>query len=307
MQIPYRYYKSEIFTEYLVLKGFSVKTQNSYQNTIHRFALWSEEQNIELSNITYNDILAYVGHCKTLGNKQRTVQTNIGSIKHYYNFLIQEDNLSANPCTNVAIKGIKRKTLYETFSVQELEELYKAHNSQVPTTGFGSHLTLKRNKVMLGLMIYQGLRSEELGRLTLNDIKLSEGKVFIAGGRRTAEREMSLEAHQLYDVMDYLNETRKMILALTGKSTHALFLSLGVGDKFHNMMGKLFKQLKKLNPKIKEVKQIRASVITSWLKVHNIRKVQHLAGHRYVSSTEAYQANNMDDLKQDIKQYHPFN
>ncbi len=70
-------------------------------------------------------------------------------------------------------------------------------------------------------------------------------------------------------------------------------------------MDKLLKQLKKQNSKIKDGKQLRASVITNWLKVHNIRKAQHLAGHRFVSSTEAYQANNMDDLKEDVNKYHP--
>jgi hypothetical protein len=79
-----------------------------------------------------------------------------------------------------------------------------------------------------------------------------------------------------YDLMDYIGETRKMILALTGKNTDALFLSLGSGDKFHNIMDKRLKQLKKQNSKIKNVKQLRATVITNCLKVHNIRKVQHL-------------------------------
>jgi site-specific recombinase XerD len=283
------YYKDEIFAEYLILKGFSKQTQESIKNTIKRFANWSEEQNIELQNITYNDVVAYVNYC----------------IKHYYNFLINEDEAQENPCSNVDIKGIKRKILYETFTPEELENIYKIYNNQTPSTGIGSNLTLKRNKIILGFIIYQGIRTEELARLTVNDIKLREGKMFIAGARRSNEREMTLEAHQLYDLMDYINEIRKMILAVTGKNTDALFLSLGSGDKFHNLMDKMLKQLKKQNSRIKDIKQLRASVITNWLKVHNIRKVQHLAGHRFVSSTEAYQANNMDDLKEDVNKYHP--
>jgi hypothetical protein len=30
-----------------------------------------------------------------------------------------------------------------------------------------------------------------------------------------------------------------------------------------------------------------------------------MAGHRYVSNTEAYQINNIEELKEDIKKYHP--
>jgi integrase/recombinase XerD len=56
----------------------------------------------------------------------------------------------------------------------------------------------------------------------------------------------------------------------------------------------------------KSIDQIRASVIVHWLKLYNLRKVQVMAGHRYISSTENYKANNLDDLKEDIKNYHPF-
>jgi site-specific recombinase XerD len=298
-------YKEEIFEEYLILKGFSKQTQQSVKKTVLRFASWSENENIELQNISYNDVVAYVNHCKKQGNKQRTLQVNVNGIKHYYNFLLNEHDVEDNPCTNVGIKGIKRKFLYETFSPEELENIYRSFGTKATFTGVGSNLTSKRNKILLGLIIYQGLRSEELGRLKVEDVKLREGKIYVASGRRTNERTMTLEAHQLFDLMDYINETRKMILSLTGKKTDHLFTSIGTSDNFHNIMDKIARQLKKENPKIREVKQLRASVICNWLKIYNVRKVQHLAGHRYVSSTENYQVNNMDDLKEDVNRYHP--
>lgn len=298
-------YKVEIFAEYLILKGFSNKTRETITKTLNRFASWCEGQNIEMQNISYNDVVAYVNYCKEQGNKQRTLQITVNCIKHYYNFLINGNEVTENPCSNVDIKGVKRKILYETFTTQELESIYKTFQSRCPSKAVGSDLTSKRNKIILGLIVYQGIRTEELARLTIADVKVREGKIFIASGRRTNERLMILEAHQLYDLMDYINETRKMILTLTGKNTDVLFLSVGRGNTFHNIISKLLEQLKKQSSKIKDVKQLRASVITNWLKVHNIRKSQHLAGHRYVSSTEAYQANNMDDLKEDINKYHP--
>jgi len=121
----------------------------------------------------------------------------------------------------------------------------------------------------------------------------------------TNEKAMMYCVHNVYDIMDYIGKVRKMILAMTGKNTDALFLSLGSGDKFHHIMDKMLKQRKKQNSKINNFKQLRVSVITNRLKVHNIRKVQQLAGHRFVSSIEAYKANNIDDLKEDANTYHP--
>ena len=72
-------------------------------------------------------------------------------------------------------------------------------------------------------------------------------------------------------------------------------------------MQKLMKELHKQNKQVESVKQIRASVITGWLKNYNLREVQYFAGHRYVSSTESYLINDLEDLKEDINRYHPIN
>lgn len=297
--------QAEIFEEYLTLKGYSRATRQTFMRTVERFATWSETENLELHNITYNDITAYVSRCKEQGNGQKTLQVTVNGIKHYCNFLLSRGEIAENPCSNVDIKGVKRKTLYETFTPEELESIYKTFASSHRPDGTGSNLTHRRNKIILSLIVYQGLRTEELARLTPADVKMREGKIFIAGGRKSNAREMTLEAHQLYDLMDYINETRKELLTLTGKTTDALFVSFGSGEGFHNMFTKLLKQLLKQNPKIRNIRQLRASVIGNWLKVHGLRKVQHLAGHRYVSSTEAYRVNNMEGLIEDVNNYHP--
>jgi integrase/recombinase XerD len=295
----------EIFTEYLTIKGYSSSSRQSIINTVKRFVLWSEEQGIELHLITYADVLAYVSYCRKQGNKQRTIQVTISCLNHYYTFLISRKEITENPCSNVTIKGIKRQLLHDIFTPDELDSIYKTFVASAPAKGIGSQLTHKRNKIIAGLLIYQGLRTEEVARLKVTDINMREGNIFIAGGRRTNEREMLLQAHQLYDVMDYINETRKLLVTVTGKNTDALFVSLGSSDRAGNAIDKMVASLKKQNAKIKDAKHLRASVISNWLKVYNIRKVQYMAGHRYVSSTEAYQVNNMDGLKEDVNRYHP--
>ena len=67
----------------------------------------------------------------------------------------------------------------------------------------------------------------------------------------------------------------------------------------------MFRKLKQLNKKAINAKQLRSSVITHRLRHNNLRQVQYLAGHKYVSSTERYQLNNIDDLKNAIQEHHP--
>ena len=51
--------------------------------------------------------------------------------------------------------------------------------------------------------------------------------------------------------------------------------------------------------------KIRESVIVFWLKSKDIRTVQYMAGHKYVSSTERYQELDLEHLKEQIEQFHP--
>lgn len=67
----------------------------------------------------------------------------------------------------------------------------------------------------------------------------------------------------------------------------------------------LFKKLRRINHNVKDTKQIRASVITYWLQHHNIREVQYMAGHRYISSTERYVQDDLESLQEVIETLHP--
>jgi integrase/recombinase XerD len=46
-------------------------------------------------------------------------------------------------------------------------------------------------------------------------------------------------------------------------------------------------------------------VISYWIAVYGLRKAQYLAGHRFISSTEEYQQQDLDELQGDIDKFHP--
>ena len=105
--------------------------------------------------------------------------------------------------------------------------------------------------------------------------------------RRTAARNMTLESFHVYEIMDYLHEVKKQFLG-EGVVTDRLFVQCDSGRNFYDITHMLLKQVRQINGRIKNLDQIRTSVITRWLKEHDLRKVRCLAGHRYVSSIEGY-------------------
>jgi integrase/recombinase XerD len=302
----------EKFKEYFIIKGYTTKSVQSISKNISYFINWIKEENIEIEEVKYNDVVAYINYKKKTGNKPRTLQLITNALNHFFNFLISEHQFNENPVSNVKIQGIKRKVLQEILTPQELETIYRSYNTEnkihthnkIPPQK-NNELAKKRNKVILGLLVYQGLKTEELTKLQLQDLQLREGKIILHRSKKTEGRTLKLESHQVFDLYDYVNDTRKQILQATGKTTTQLFISIGTSLNLANSIQKLLKNLQQTNPKLKDIKQLRISVITNWLKVHNLRKTQYMAGHKYVSSTEAYQVNNIDELHENITKYHP--
>lgn len=298
------------FTKYLLQKNYSNTTIENFLADVRKFKTWMAKENIEIENVSYNDITSYL---QSFGNiEQHTKGCYLRGVKKYFNFLIQKEERQDNPAEFIQLKGLKRKTLYDILNRQELDKLY--HSYTLPDEESKDKnqnwfrakvLAQKRNKVILGLMLYQGLDSRDLKLLVLQDIKLKEGKIFIPGTRKSNERELKLEALQIMDVMEYLLTTRKELLQLTGKQSEHLFISIGTSERVANIMSYLVKRLSQLNKKVTSVKQLKASVIVHWLKLYNLRQVQYMAGHRYVSSTESFLVNEMEGMIEDIEKYHP--
>ncbi len=300
---------------YLLKKGYSTNTAKGYVNESVRFDHWAEKENVPKESVNYGDVLHYI-EIKKKTTKQSTISKVVNSLKHYFDYLQEEGILEENPTTQISIKGVKRKTLYQVLKPKELEELY--HTFEIPTQTEKnknqnwfktSQHTAKRNKVMLGLMIWQGLNAMELFRLSEKDIKLHEGKVYIQGSRRSNERTLKLESVQMMDLMSYIHTTRKELLNQTSKeqeeTNQPLFISAGKSQRISNVMHKFMEKLKSQNINVENAKQIRTSVITGWLKHNNLREVQYRAGHKYVSSTESYLINDLEDLSDEISKHHP--
>ncbi|WP_315814208.1 hypothetical protein [Paraflavitalea speifideaquila] len=65
-------------------------------------------------------------------------------------------------------------------------------------------------------------------------------------------------------------------------------------------------EIQGLNPIVTNTLHIRGYVILNWLKIQPKRQVQYMAGHKYISSTGKYAAQEVEDLKDALAKHHPF-
>lgn len=270
------------FTIYLQQRKYSPATIKTYEKYLDYFMQWLTRENLDAALLNYNELLDYIQYVQDKGKSKGAVTMQISVVRHYFNYLIQENKRSYNPTAGVFIKGRVRKLPSGLLSTEELELLYHQYYLQLHVEEY--------KKIMLGLLIFQGLTVGELLRIRAKDIKLLEGKIFIKGTGRSNERLLALHVHQLLLLKQYLNKN---------KFTDYLF------SDFSKRIQYMFGQLHGLNPKVINAKQIRSSVITEWLRHNNLRQVQYMAGHKYVSSTERYQLGHLDDLTNALQQHHP--
>ena len=281
------------FTEYLQQKKYSPVTVDRYSIYIKRFLTWLADEELLAEAFTYSDLLEFMRYCQNNGVTKRTVHNILCIVRHYCNYLIVEQKRNDNPAAGVFIKGLVRKLPTNLLSMEEMEELYKQYSVQLNVDA--------SKKIMFGLMVYQGLNVGEVMRLQSHHIKIKDGKIFIKGTKRTNERLLDLKALQITALQNYLNANKFKEGAIFIEPIKKEVSERNINNRIQYM----FNQLKQLNPKVINAKQIRSSVITEWLRKNNLRQVQYMAGHKYVSSTERYQTNNLDDLQNELQQHHP--
>ena len=314
------------FKQYLQAKDLSKATIQHYTSLATAYITWCDMQNIEVENSTSTEVTSYLKHLQNKGQQNKTRNFALNIIKHFFDWQIQTERRTDNPAKHIKIRGTKHKILYPIFTKQELESLY--HSYEIPADDHKKancnwfayyKLSKQRNKAILSLMVYQGLCTDEVNRLTVKDINLREGSIFIAGSRKSNERTLELKPHQIMELMEYAMQARQELSKLqapspSGRAGEGLLYFLptpSAGKKTIsdndgiNIWKRLSEDIRAKNGKFINFKQVRTSVITHWLKQHNLRQVQYMAGHRYISSTESYLANQMEDLQADIEQFHP--
>lgn len=302
--------KETAFRLYLRKRGHSTSTISTYVARVKRFLKWLAASKTEDINTEYRHLIKYVKSLKEKGYQQGSIQMEMSAISHYFNSLKHQGIVQFNPVANLVIKNTKQQSMYSLLSNEQLDSIYKSYRTErCYTTGVppqhAAVLARQRNKVIVGLLVFQGLSAADLKEVEIIHVKLQEGMIEIPATRKSASRSLQLQANQIMDIMLYVSDTRQALLKLTGKATQQLFVSTGKGNDINNSIASLTANLKVSHPQLIGLAQIRASVIVAWLQHYNLRKVQYMAGHKHISSTEAYKRYVTDKLADDIGRYHP--
>ena len=315
------------FVDHLESLELSRGTIGLYQRYQMEFLVFLDQDNTDIDQATGKEVSAYLRRLQQRGLTALTRGIHLLVIRHFFAWRVSVGAREDNPAEHLKMRGVERHKLHTVLSVQELETLHANYATDVVAPseeGSGgkgcrtrakwaeaSTMIRERNKAMLGLMVHQGLTTTELAALKVADLRLKEGLIDVQAGKFSKARTMELKAAQIMGLMEYATRVRSALLKYHRQGEQVLFLNAPSAGR-HEAKGdsrqawkRISEELRKQNPRFENVHQVRASVITHWLGKHNLRQVQYMAGHRFISSTERYQVGQIADLQSDIDRFHP--
>jgi len=291
-------YQSELVSYLQEIKKNRKSTISDKKIHLRRFLEWLEQEDLEVEECKYADLLSYVKSLKIRELKTNNINNHLHLVKQFYESQIRLEKLAYNPAVNLKLRGEIERLPHDLLTEKELQNIY--------TIQVNKTLAEKRDKVILGIFINQGLMRREIERLETTDIDLEKGVIRIRENVKLNERVLPLVTYQIMSLHHYLNHTRLELLKESeGEKGQTLFFNQTENPTIKDHLRRFLRKLRKSNPQLKDFRQIRSSVISKWVKEKNVREAQYYAGFKSVNSIERYKKVDLRDLKMSLAKHHP--
>ncbi|WP_144466250.1 tyrosine-type recombinase/integrase [Bacillus nitratireducens] len=290
------------YRNYLIDKG---KSQNTVLSYINDLQIFFQEMGVNPdSYVISNDIKKWIRNM--LNPKEgkalsvSTINRRLNTLRSYFSWAERKKYIKVNPMTD--IKGLKmadeehEKIMWLTE--KEFEDLLeRMRKHPVKTRGVNPEEKYRRDRAIIYILTYAGLRVEELSNLKITDIDLDLKKIRVIG-KGTKVRTIPMSNFLYNEVLEWLQFRSKISKEkeIVTQSPYAFYSQRS--EKFsirgiQAMIENYSTSGKKLTPHM-----FRHTFCKWMLKATNndIEKVRRLAGHSHISTTTRYLKNSYEEL-----------
>lgn len=190
------------FSNWLFAEGKAVKTIESYVNDVKGFQFYLQEKLKDMTDLSRFSFVRYKEHLMKEGYAVSTINKKINSLKVYNDFLRTKGAVTES---FIQLKRDRIKIAagsedsVDALSEEQVEKLlfYVENRNKVST----------RNKLIVYLLLYTGVRVSELVGIKIADIDFLTSQLIVIGkgGKR---REIGLRQDVLHLVKQYMKEER---------------------------------------------------------------------------------------------------
>ena len=273
-------------------KNASPHTIKNYGSDLREFNRFvGKKSPAEIDYLMARRFLAYLREKNAL---KSTISRKLACLKSFFKYLTRERVLESNPASGIATPKRERR-LPAVLDVSEVEQLIEAIT--------GDSWEIKRDRAILEVLYGSGIRAGELVGLDVEDIDLLSGMVKVRG-KGKKERMVPIGSCAVEAVKSYLDVlpsgsdgrsgplfVNRRGLRLTDRSVRRIIVQCG----------KKAALKKEISPHT-----LRHTFATHLLdRGADLRSVQELLGHVYLSTTQIYTHVSASRLREAYVHAHP--
>lgn len=286
------------FMQYLIVVGYTNRTQKMLRSYANEFLHWLEENGIKkLQDIEPHHIKEHYRYLNERPNKRSSgglssssLSHHIYSIRLFLSYHQHRGTIEENPISslNFPTPQISPRAI---ITKQEIKELYDACKNS-------------REQAVLGLFYGCGLRRGEAEALNIKDIKFKEKLLYIREGKGRKRRVIPMTKQVVRDLKKYYHHERhNYIRTITQDNQYAFMLNKRgnrmKGERYYRLLKEIIQATEdqELIDKNISLHHLRHSIATHLLDNGvPVEQVRDFLGHEHLETTQIYTRVGNDQL-----------
>ena len=291
-----------LFMDYLKNElAYSNQTLRVYGSCLEHWRLFlsAETPDFDPTDVTVNDIRAWVADMSRQGLTADTIKNRLSAVRSFYKFLIKRHGAKANPAANVRINR-RSKSLPKFIDAGEIADVLDSmDNDAVDMNDFEA----VRNDLIVNMLYQTGMRASELVGLTDERVDMTRNELRVLG-KRNKERVIPFGLH-LHECIEYYMAIRPS----NSDSPKAPFFVDDDGSPLN--YSKVYRIVRQsLDGRVSSPKRsphvLRHTFATDMLNGGaDLTSVQKLLGHNSLATTQIYTHVSVGELYENYNRAHP--
>ncbi|MER3429339.1 MAG: tyrosine recombinase XerC [Pyrinomonas sp.] len=255
---------------------------------------------VDVRQIDHLTIREWLAQLHAEKKKKSSIARKLAALRTFFQFLIREGVLEANPAKLVSTPRLEKK-LPHCLSVEDVIRFIETPDI---STDLG-----KRDRAILEILYGTGMRVSELVRLNVQDVDFRQRTVRITGKRRK-QRIVPFGEPALHALLQYMTVRDNFLrnAPLAQRDERALFLNYQGTRITTRSVGRMVDKYIELCAGIHNISphSLRHTFATHLLdNGADLRDIQELLGHARLSTTQIYTHVSMERLIEIYDKSHP--
>ncbi|MEJ7615569.1 MAG: tyrosine recombinase XerC [Pyrinomonadaceae bacterium] len=283
------------------LRNYMIDLSQFYEHLAPADPGTGVRREVGIKQIDHITIREWLSSLHTAHKKKTSVARKLAALRTFFQFLVREGVIEANPAKLVATPRLEKK-IPNHLSVEEMIRFIETPDI---STDLG-----RRDRAILELLYGTGMRVSELTKLNLNDLDL-KGKLARVMGKRRKQRIVPFGEPALHAMLQYLTAVRNGFLQtapLAERDSQAVFLNYQGTRITTRSVGRMVDKYIEICAGIHNISphSLRHSYATHLLDSGaDLRDIQELLGHARISTTQIYTHVSMEKLIEVYDRSHP--